>query len=322
MYSFEVSQQELFEFEELLNKHGLKIKSNSDLERVSLNITEINEKFKKKILHDDKQDIRMQLSEVAGLTEFIRKILKNQNNADFGQFIPHLHLLNESKSVSQTTKSKITDEGNNKLFELYVALLCMEIGDNLRLDNPKRSKGDNPDILFNLNGITWAIACKALHTRSELTLFDRIEDGVEQINRSAANKGIVIVNFKNIIDYDLIWPITNEEEFKKGEDPLFGSFTQLEIPSAILESYGIEYQKKLVEVKDLANLRNFNASGKCPNGFLIFLQAVTSVQHERNSPVTILKTFNLVRFDEIDAEYKAFVELLNLTMHDRIKKNV
>jgi len=319
-HPFEVSQQELFAFEELLKKHGLNIKSNSDLERISISIIEVNEKFKGKIIHDDKQDIRMQLSEVAGLTEFIRKILKNQTSADFNQLIPHLQLLNESKSVSQTTKSKITDEGNNKLFELYVALLCMEIGDNLRLDDPKSSKGDNPDILFNLNGITWAIACKALHTKSELTLFDRIEDGVEQINRSSANKGIVVVNFKNIIDYDLIWPITNEEEFKKGEDPLFGSFTKLEIPSAILESYWVDYQKKLAEPKELTNLRNFSASGKCPNGFLIFLHAVTSVHHKGNTPATIMKTFNLVQFDEIDSEYKILGDQLNLAMHNKIRK--
>jgi len=40
MYPIEALQQELFDFEKLLNHHGLQIKSNSDLEKVSIKIIE------------------------------------------------------------------------------------------------------------------------------------------------------------------------------------------------------------------------------------------------------------------------------------------
>lgn len=318
MHPFEISEQQLYQFEKILMNFGLKIQSGSDLEKVSLKVIEVNEKYKGNIAHDNKEDIRLPLSEVAGLTEFIRKILKNRKNTDFSQLLPHLKLLNESMSVSQTAKSKIADDGNNKLFELYIGLLCMEIGKNVKLDDPNNSKGDNPDIMFEFNGELWAIACKSLHSKSELTLFDRIEEGVEQINRSKANKGIVIVNFKNIIDYNLIWPITNKVEFENGEDPLFGSFSLLDIPTGILANYGKEYQKKLVDAKELSNLKNFSKSGKCPNGFIIFLQGVTSIQHKDQNQVTILKTFNLVEFDEVGSEYKELLNQLNEAMHDKL----
>ena len=71
----------------------------------------------------------------------------------------------------------------------------MSFAQNIKLDDPNYSTGDNPDIIFEFDNNSWAIACKALHSKAEKTLYDRIEDGTKQINRSNAKKGIVIVNF-------------------------------------------------------------------------------------------------------------------------------
>lgn len=176
--------------------------------------------------------------------DFVSQIVKHQSHKDFLKLVPHLQLLNTSSTSVLTTKSKVTDDGNNKLFELYIALLCMGFSDNVDLDDPKNSKGDNPDIIFDYKGEKWAIACKAMHSDKEKTLYDTIVKGTDQINRSIAVKGIVAVNLKNIIARDEIWPITNPDQVAKGEDPLFGCFSTIEAPLKVLQKYGTDFQKK------------------------------------------------------------------------------
>jgi hypothetical protein len=315
-YPFDTSEKLIFDFETLLKNNGLKIQKNSDLEKISFAILETNAKFKKEITHDNKIDIRDLFSEVAGLVEIVSKIVKNNTHTDFKQIIPHLELLNKAGSAVLTTRSKITDDGNNKLMELYIALLCMSFATNIRLDNPNNSKGDNPDIMFSFRDQEWAIACKALHAAKVKTLFDTIEKGTEQINRSKADRGLVIVNFKNIINRNQIWPILNEGEFKNGAEPIFSFHQTLDTPTRILQSYGNDYYKKLLELIGAESLIGLSKGGKCPSGFLIFLHAVTSILHNGQSPATILKTFNLVQFDSVDDDYKLLSEALNKAMHD------
>ncbi|MBK6544291.1 MAG: hypothetical protein IPG12_03280 [Saprospiraceae bacterium] len=203
--------------------------------------------------------------------------------------------------------------------ELYVALLCMSFATNIRLDNPNNSKGDNPDIMFEFQNLKWAIACKALHSDNEKTLYDTIEKGVKQINRSSVDKGIVLVNFKNIINRNQIWPIINQQGFEKNkEEPLFGCFPNLDVPMKIIYSYGSNFQKKLIDAIGLINLVKLFNSKKCPTGFLIFLQAMTAVQHDGQCPATILKTINFVQFGNISDEYIKLVIKFNEAMHDII----
>lgn len=318
-FPFDTSEQDIFDFEKLLKDNGLTIQTNSDLERISLAVLETNAKYKKEIEHNNILDIRHIFSDVAGIVDFVKQILKHKNHTDFNHIIQHLQLLNTASTATLTTQSKVTDDGNNKLLELYIALLCMSFATNVRLDDPKNSKGDNPDIMFDFNNQKWAIACKAIHSKNEKTLYDTLEKGTEQINRSCAEKGIVLVNFKNIIDRNQIWPIHNQDQFEKnGEEPLFGCFPNIDGPVKILQSYGCDYQKKLIDTIGLESLLKLSESKKCPQGFLIFLQAVTAVQHEGQCPPTILKTFNLVQFDNVATEYKELANKLNESMHNRI----
>lgn len=317
-FPFNTSEQQLFDFEQLLKNNGLVIETNSDLERISIAILETNAKHRKEILHDDKNDVRDIFSDVAGLIDFVSQILKHKNHKDFGKIVPHLQLLNTSSTSVLTTKSKVTDEGNNKLFELYIALLCMAFSDNVDLDDPKNSKGDNPDIIFDYKDEKWAIACKALHSNKERTLYDTILKGTDQINRSAATKGIVAVNLKNIIDREELWPVTNRDKIAEGDDPLFACFPSIEIPTNILQKYGTDFQKRLIETIGNESLRKLSETNKCPAGFLIFLHGMTSVLNEGVCPPTILKSFNLVEFTPVDATYKELANDLNLSMHNRI----
>lgn len=135
-FPFNTSEQDIFDFERLLRDNGLTIQTNSDLERISLAVLETNAKYKREIKHDDKTDIRQLFSDVAGIIDFVKQILKQKRHPDFNQIIPHLHLLNTSSTATLTSNSKITDDGNNKLLELYLALLCMSFATNVRLDDP------------------------------------------------------------------------------------------------------------------------------------------------------------------------------------------
>ncbi len=143
-YDFDISEREVYQFEELLKTMGLEIKSNSDLERISLTVLEANAIHRQEIKQDINRDVRSIFSDIAGIVDFVKKILKHRNHPDFTQLIPHLQLLNKASIATLTTKSKISDDGNNKLLELYIALLCMSFGTDIRLDNPNNSKGDNP----------------------------------------------------------------------------------------------------------------------------------------------------------------------------------
>ena len=317
-YPFDTSEQLIFGFEKVLKDNGLTIQNQSDLQRISLSVLETNAKHKKEIHHDNSLDIRTIFADVAGIIEFVNKIVKHKNHPDFSKIIPHLHILNKASSAVLTSKSKITDEGNNKLMELYFALLCMSFAANIDLDDPNNSKGDNPDIMFDYKGIRWAIACKAMHSDKEKTLYDTIEKGSDQINKSQADRGIVIVNFKNIVDRNKIWPIINEDQVNKNkEEPLFGCFPSIDGPVNILRNYGCDYQNKLVETIGAENLVKLK-SDKCPAAFVIFLQALTAVHHNGLCPPTILKTLHLVLFDSIDDEYKNLIVKLNEAMHDRV----
>ena len=52
----------------------------------------------------------------------------------------------------------------------------------------------------------WALAIKTISSRSGQTIFERIADGAEQIDRKAciADIGIVIINAKSAIDHEAL----------------------------------------------------------------------------------------------------------------------
>ena len=97
-----------------------------------------------------------------------------------------------------------------------------------------------------------------------------------------------------------MWSIINEDAFKNVAELLFGCFNTFEIPSQLLQNYGCEYHQKLINTIGLSNLQKLNTGGKCPNGFLVFLQTVTGTMHEGQCPIpTCLKTLNLAMHDRI-----------------------
>jgi hypothetical protein len=144
----------------------------------------------------------------AGVHDFAAKLLAAREVPEFAQFDEHLKLIATAKlktTLSQIGENDPTDDAARKLVELYVACLAIHCGENIRLDHPANAKGDNPDILLSYRDKIWALAIKTPSSRHGQTLFENIEKAGQQIERSAANNGLVVLNVKNIIDHEALW---------------------------------------------------------------------------------------------------------------------
>ena len=82
---------------------------------------------------------------------------------------------------------------------------------SLELDDPFNSKGKNPDVLAKIDGTIWGFACKTPNGSSAKTMFERLEEGVDQIEVSRAQRGTVYFNFRNVIDHEQTWTFNSSE---------------------------------------------------------------------------------------------------------------
>jgi hypothetical protein len=146
------------------------------------------------------------------------KIVALREHADFDQLVPHLRKLNEGQ-VPQNSPSGILDKVSPKLFELLIALGAMQIGNHMELDDPDHSSGgDNPDVLITVDGVRYGLACKALIGRSTEALVQNLVKGIDQIERSPAEIGFIVVNVKDLINHNVCWPAPQDLEFPEGTD--------------------------------------------------------------------------------------------------------
>jgi hypothetical protein len=195
-------------FLELLKQRKISPPPQSGIEDEFLSVTSLLEIWRepekaKKAAHEN-QVIR----NAAGIHDFAAKLLSARELPEFISFDPHLKLIAKGKlrtTLSQITENNCTDDTARKLVELYVACLAVHCGKDLRLDHPEKSKGDNPDILLSYGQQQWAIAIKTISSRHGQTIFERIGEAAQQVERSNANKGLVLLNVRDIIDHDALW---------------------------------------------------------------------------------------------------------------------
>ena len=80
------------------------------------------------------------------------------------------------------------------------------------MDDPEHSVGDNPDVIADFDSEAWGLACKVPNGTSATTLYDRVKEGVNQIEKSRATRGFVVLNFKNVFDHRALMPALDEEQ--------------------------------------------------------------------------------------------------------------
>lgn len=155
---------------------------------------------------DSEPDVRPQYRAMAGVYELSNLILSARAHPKFSQLIPHLRLLNAGSAL-QNTKSRGNDDASNKLFELLIACMAMQLAENVELDSPEKSTGLNPDVLATIGGRRWGFACKVLHSTHPEGFLDHLRKGLDQIQRSPAEVGIVVFSLKNVLPHDELWPL-------------------------------------------------------------------------------------------------------------------
>lgn len=216
-FGFEEGQETVIEFERILKENGIDIRIDSDLEAKFLSTFDILFHFKSGNALPSDVDKRTFFRDFSALYDLALKVVSVENHNDFNQLTPHLKLLNDC-SISQSAKSLITDQESNKIIELYLACVCMRFCKSISLDHPGNSNGRNPDVIADLDGVNWGFACKTIHTENPQTIYENIKKAIDQIEKSKSNVGVPVINLKNIIRYDEVWP--KDEVFSDHLKPL------------------------------------------------------------------------------------------------------
>ncbi len=304
------------EFDLVLRQHGILITPGSELEAACLSITDLSASHQNPLLRDRCRDTRQLYINALGIWTFLAKIVRLHNKPGFAQFLPHLHLLNKG-IVVQNKPLQACEDATNKIFELLFALVLLDIGNDVVLDHPFKSKGDNPDILVTLKGRRWGFACKTVYGKSGKTFFDNLKRGVEQIDNSkSAEVGCVVINFRNLIQHEQIWPV----EYRP-----YGTL-QFKKPDRDRIGIGLDLNKQVTSKQDsladeigVQEVLAIFSKGKAIPGFLAYCQSAAGLTNSAGIviPSSILMLI-LAEFRD-SQRYKPVFSEMNEALHERRK---
>lgn len=314
---FEQVSREVELFEQILKRFRIEIIPGSSLEAMCINLLDLERRQERPGMLGEMEDIRLAYRPALGLHDILCRIVRLGDHPNFHVLLDHLRLLNTG-TLAQNVAAP-TDPVAAKIFELLIGLICLEVGTDVRLDGPVTSYGDNPDVIVNISGRTWGFACKVLGGISPITMFERLEEGLEQIKHSPAEIGCVVFNLKNQIDHDKTWPILNPTEYVAGKKtPTYGNWKNLDDPLDILRSLARQRQDSVEEVNGVENIRTLFAGSKSIPGALLFLQTAIGLKL-RDEPLAnmVLGLFSLMDLCGVSSEDFAVLNRLNDAMHHR-----
>jgi hypothetical protein len=286
-WPFERAEEVALALEELLAVHGIAINAGSALEGAILSAMQIAERKKRGFTVYNSSDIRPDYRAMAGVHELSCLILAVKDHRSFPQLIPHLRLLNKGAAL-QNTKSRGNDDATNKLFELLVACLAMSFADDVQLDDPERCAGNNPDVLALIAGRLWGFACKALHSTHPEGFLDHLRKGIDQIERSPAEVGVVVFSLKNVLPHDDLWPLRPDAS---GTGMLPAAWPTAEHALGAMQYSSAEIGRRLNQaVAGLgAELASEFSGKKSIPAFLLWASSVTGVLLNGQPVPTILR---------------------------------
>lgn len=294
-------------FESLLRQHGIPVAHGSVLERAILDVFAVTYGLARGEAHSGEF-----ARSLAGLGDLARVVLRVKDHPSFGALLPHLRMLNDGE-VRQTTNSPASDQVANKLFELYVGCLAMWCGSDVMLDDPHGSRGDNPDVMATFGRARWGIACKVLHGNHPQSILNLVASGVDQIDRSDAATGIVIVNLKNWIDHNYYWPAT---EFTEAGEARVPAFRTIDEPMQ-----GLEYDTTLLGRQLRAHASHsaiaamFQGHKSLP-AFVLWAQTTAMVVDGERTFITCPHLFNTQVFGPIATHHHGVLECLSGALGD------
>jgi hypothetical protein len=139
-------------------------------------------------------DMRTEYSAAVAVHDLAAKVMKIRKHAKFETLIPHLKMLaSGAVHLTQEPPPPPASDVYNKLIEAYWACLLMANDVDVDIDHPKHSIGNNPDVIALENGSpVRAYAFKTVRSEHTQSLLEHLEKGVEQIEQSDAQEGIVV----------------------------------------------------------------------------------------------------------------------------------
>jgi hypothetical protein len=203
-------RQEIASLMALLARHGLSVPTNSSLAIAATDIEEAFTRSEGRTPEDHSVDRRPVWRRIVGLADYARKLSAVEDHKDFCQLRPLLNLLLGQNEISLFTNTDRTNSNNNKLFELFIASSAMRFMTDCQLEDSEsgssRRRPPNPDFIGSWRGKRWGLACKALHSKHPEATLERISNGINQIERSGVDAGLVIINAKNLMPEVETWP--------------------------------------------------------------------------------------------------------------------
>jgi hypothetical protein len=308
-------QRLVFDFESLAEKKAALIPPGSKFEAASLALMEMLETYTRKVPHDTKRDYRDDWRRALSLGEILRKAIILQPCPMFDKVWPHLLLLLSGGEIGQNLWSPKEDQNTDKVFELYVALMILPICAGIELDDPvKSSGGKNPDILAEIYGASWACACKAMHTRSSITLLERVREGIDQIKATNANRGLVVVSPQNVVPHDQFWPAT--------KDPITGDYkyhTYQDL-SEVEQRLQVEFNRHQTESLDPLQgpdgfRQLFAGTRVCPS-ILAHASTVIGVLKDGGPKLHLIRALCSIQIERPQLEDEVIFEWMNLMLHE------
>ncbi|MGA7438016.1 MAG: hypothetical protein WBW32_07810 [Luteibacter sp.] len=309
-YTYEDAEDLVFGIERALAGVGVKIEPGSIFEECCLTILRLAARYRGEhpVVGND-EDVRVAHRNFVGLADFAAKLHSVSQTSAFAGLKAHLALLN-SRAVVQNTKSEQADEANNKLFELYLACLCIAAGaTEVRLDSPKNAKGDNPDVIATFDGVVWGFACKALHSADPRALTRNLAKAINQIERAPVTVGIPVLSLKNVLPHDELWFATDDPNAPG--DFIFTAYPSSSTPVSMMHDFVERLQEAFVEFETPANILSMFAGKKSVPAFLSLSSTVTATLMNEAVVPTRLNLATLHRIEALDGAAQSVIDRLH-----------
>jgi len=271
----------------VLQRVGIAVRPGSQLEQFLLETLRLDYDRRAVFRPEASLDVPRRYGTGFGVLELAEHLAALSDNPEFSRLIPHLSLLGSTTSTLNLPSAQ-TDQAANRLFELFVACWVMHRGHDTVLETPRGRP--NPDVLTTLPARRWGFACKTIHSLHPEALFGNLEKGVEQILRSDAEVGVVVVNLKNVLRHGRYWHRVPEADTPDGAHA-WSVFPNPQEPYDLLVSEINGIWNDLAAHVGEATLRSLLSSNRVLPGVLCWAHTAAGVVHEGTARACAVRCF-------------------------------